>query len=65
MRQREDVAGMSLDERSKRVAVAVAGPGDNRRVALVHPCHLDALGGIRLARIAHDSGSVKGRVKGF
>ena len=49
VRKRIDVAGMLFDERAKRVAVAVAGPGDNRRVALVHPCSFDGLGRIRLA----------------
>ena len=39
VRERIDVAGMLFDQRSKRVAVAIAGLGDNRRVALFHPCH--------------------------
>ena len=60
VRQRVDVAGMHIDEHSKRVAVAVAGPGDNRRVALVHPCCLDGLRRIRLALDGHDSGVLKG-----
>jgi hypothetical protein len=54
---------MALNERSKRVAVAVTGPGDYRRVALVHPCNFDGPGRIRLASVAQDSGGLKGRVK--
>ena len=63
VRQREDVAGMQIDQRSKRVAVAIAGLGDNRRVALVHPCCLDGLCGNRLALDGQDSGPLKGRFK--
>ena len=36
---------MEVDELSKRVAVAVAGPGDNRRVALLHSCYFDGIKG--------------------
>jgi hypothetical protein len=40
---------MHFDQRPERVAVAIAGLGDYRRVALVHPFHFDGFSRIRLA----------------
>ena len=47
VRHTEDVAGVTLDQRTEGVVVAVAGQGDGRRVAVrpasVYPVHSESL----------------------
>ena len=42
---------MAIDDRAKRLAVAVAGLGDHGRVAFIHPSYFDGFG---LKRLGHD-----------